>query len=364
LLILISVFKLAATICSQLLFTRNRWHNGLQLQNSLRFIPCGVSERVNEYLHKLGLVSSRQTAIEVMKTLTRHAEGDVQQVMSLARSPNVGPFICLDNLDIEERVHMGSVGHRTMMFHGTWGYVHLPSKSLLETLEESQLNMAAYQDAIKNVPTMSINPKLFMQTTEAEDHYYHVWTSQIATVMKEYIGHPSKTDGAISTKPPVLEQISCEVPTVFMLKLMEESDNSAEGIGQVLESVQRQSGLTATEFSSRLQPMDGDLATIQNFNSIRDIRYPSSYPEHSLNNIIFQLGGSHTIWNIAQAILMSHFGDTSSENNLGVWQYLEAIGIPHEQVIQKKDFTLMLQQMELVHHATLFHCLRYVYSLW
>ncbi|KNE86884.1 hypothetical protein PSTG_19747, partial [Puccinia striiformis f. sp. tritici PST-78] len=157
--------------------------------------------------------------------------------------------------------------------------------------------------------------------------------------MKDYIALPSHSDGAISTEPPVLDQISCEIPSIFMLKLMDESDNSAEGIGQVLESVQEQSGLSAQEFSSRLQPMDGDLGTIQNFNSIRDLRHPSAYSEHSFNNVIFQLGGSHTMWNIAQVILTTHFGDPSNEKDVGVWQYLEALGIPHVKVIQKKDFT-------------------------
>ncbi|KNE98489.1 hypothetical protein, variant [Puccinia striiformis f. sp. tritici PST-78] len=351
---------LAATICAQLLFTRNRRHNAFQLFNSLRFVPTGVTERVNDYLHKLGLTSSRQTAIEVLKTLSVCAQDDLKGVMSLTRSPDLGPFICLDNLDIEEKVHMASVENRTMMFHGTWGYVQLPCKSLLDTLDRSELNMAVYRNAIKDIPTMSINPNLFMPSPEAEDHYYSVWTSQIAQVMKDYIALPSHSDGAISTEPPVLDQISCEIPSIFMLKLMDESDNSAEGIGQVLESVQEQSGLSAQEFSSRLQPMDGDLGTIQNFNSIRDLRHPSAYSEHSFNNVIFQLGGSHTMWNIAQVILTTHFGDPSNEKDVGVWQYLEALGIPHEKVIQKKDFTLMLQQMELVHKATLYHCLRMV----
>jgi hypothetical protein len=81
-----------------------------------------------------------------------------------------------------------------------------------------------------------------------------------------------------------------------------------------------------------------------------------------LNNIIFQLGGAHTLWNIAQAILTEHLGDPSNENNLVVWQYLEALGIPHEKVIQKKDFTLMLQQIEQVQKATLLHCIRCVFE--
>jgi hypothetical protein len=43
---------------------------------------------------------------------------------------------------------------------------------------------------------------------------------------------------------------------------------------------------------------------------------------------------------------------------LVVWQYFEALGIPHEKVIQKKDFTLMLRQIELVHKDKLLHFIR------
>ncbi|KAH9452208.1 hypothetical protein Pst134EB_016164 [Puccinia striiformis f. sp. tritici] len=45
-------------------------------------------------------------------------------------------------------------------------------------------------------------------------------------------------------------------------------------------------------------------------------------------------------------------------DDLGVWRYLDAIGIPPEKVIQKKDFTKMIQSMQLVQDVTLVHCLR------
>ncbi|KNE88229.1 hypothetical protein PSTG_18375 [Puccinia striiformis f. sp. tritici PST-78] len=122
--------------------------------------------------------------------------------------------------------------------------------------------------------------------------------------------------------------------------------------------VQRLSGLTPEYFCARLQPMDADLATIKNFNSLRDIRSPSDFDENNMNNIIFQLGGAHTLWNIAQTIFTTHFGDPSNEYDLGAWRLLEGLGIPHDKVLQKKDFTLMLQQLELVHKATLYYCLR------
>ncbi|EHS63293.1 uncharacterized protein PGTG_21509 [Puccinia graminis f. sp. tritici CRL 75-36-700-3] len=60
-----------------------------------------------------------------------------------------------------------------------------------------------------------------------------------------------------------------------MLKLMEASDNSAEGFGQVVATILNQTGLSPEEFCSRLQLIDGDLGTSKNFNSIRALRTPS-----------------------------------------------------------------------------------------
>jgi hypothetical protein len=145
-----------------------------------------------------------------------------------------------------------------------------------------------------------------------------------------------------------------------MLKLMDASDNSAESIGQVFTSILQQTGLSAEHFYGRLQPMDGDLGTVQNFNSLRLQRTPSPYGKDSLNNIVFQLGASHTLWNVALTIFTHHFGDPSDQANCGAWLYLESLGFPSEKAIQKKDFTLMINQMEKVFEATLYYCLTYV----
>ncbi|KNE86862.1 hypothetical protein PSTG_19771, partial [Puccinia striiformis f. sp. tritici PST-78] len=64
---------LATTICSMVMFSKNRRNNGIQLHNGIRFLACGVSERVNNYLHKLALTCSRQTAIDALETLAIHA---------------------------------------------------------------------------------------------------------------------------------------------------------------------------------------------------------------------------------------------------------------------------------------------------
>ncbi|PLW04779.1 hypothetical protein PCASD_17509 [Puccinia coronata f. sp. avenae] len=350
--------RVAVTVCSMLSFVRNRRHNSLQLQNAVRFLACGVSERTNEYLHFLGLTSSRQTALDALRALTSAAEERLKTVMALLPlRPAFGPFVCIENLDMQEKVHMSSIGHRSMMFHGTWGYVHMPSQELLDALDGSKLDLTTYQKALNEVKTMDIDPALLMPSSEASEHYHWVMKSQIATAPKKYLRKPLEQEGAIPTGPPVIDQISCKSLEIHMFKLMDESDNSAEGIGQVMEAIQIQSGLTPEEFFSRLQPMDADLGTCQNLKSLWDIRCPSDEPHNSLNNLVMQLGCSHTLWNIAQTIFTKHLGNSSNEDDLGAWRTLSSLGIAPEKVIQKKDFTAMIQHMEKVHESTLVLCL-------
>jgi hypothetical protein len=44
--------------------------------------------------------------------------------------------------------------------------------------------------------------------------------------------------------------------------------------------------------------------------------------------------------------------------NCGAWQHLEDLGFPSEKAIQKKDFTLMVNQMEHIFEAMVLYLLR------
>jgi hypothetical protein len=271
--------------------------------------------------------------------------------------------MCIDNLDMEERIQLASVGKQNRMFHGTWGYIHIPCEDLMKTLDPNEITLQAYHNSLKEVSSLVINPDDFLPSDENQDHYVKVLKSQIAQVMHKYVARPSHPKHKLPLEPPDIELISHKKPEIHMLKLMNESDNSAEGIGQVMDALQKQTRLDPDEFFGRLQLIDGDLGTAQIFNAIRVLRFPSEHCDHSLNNVGFTLGAAHTLWNIAHTILTHHFGISTSMDDLGVWRYLEALGIPPDKVIQKKDFTKMLQYMEQVHEATLWYCLRYFHPL-
>ncbi|KAA1091262.1 hypothetical protein PGT21_029713 [Puccinia graminis f. sp. tritici] len=348
--------KVASTMCSIVAFSRNRRINGLQLYNSVRFLASGITERMNQYLHLLSLTSSRQTALSALRTLSNSAARELRDAMAINQSSPIGPSICIDNLDIEERVHSHSIGRRTMMFHGTWGYIHHPNPSLLRTLDPNQLTLRSYYDALSKVPTMKIDVTMFLPTMEEEEHFEAVLKSQIARVMSTYIAKPAQ-QGTLQSPPPV-EIIDHTAPKIQMLKLMAASDNSAEGAGQVIESLIRQTGLTHAEFTSRVQIMDADLATCRNFNSLRSLRAPSRHAEHRLSNLCYLLGASHTMWNISLAILNTHMGDPNATHDLGVWHTLHSLGVPSDKIVPKKDFTSMMNNIEKAHEASIFYCLR------
>ena len=214
---------------------------------------------------------------------------------------------------------------------------------------------------MKALPSLQIEPYMFMPTQESEQSYQCVWKSQIATVLYNYVAIPNDLQDTIPRQPPPVEQISRLAPHIHMLKLMDASENSAEGIGQVLESIARQAGMSMEEVFSKLVFMNGDLATCRNFTSLQSLRRPSQYAHHHLQGVWFQLGASHTLWNIATAIFKRHFGNPKSLLDTGAWRVLNALGIPPEKAFpQKKDYTLMLRYMEQVHEATILYGIKWV----
>ncbi|KAA1066010.1 hypothetical protein PGT21_018262 [Puccinia graminis f. sp. tritici] len=354
------VSAVAKLICSMIAFSQNRRCNGPQLRNSIEFLACGITERVNQWLMYHGLASSRQTAMSALKTLSSCAQSNLKNAFSRPSSAVVSPIICIDNLDIEQHVHTNSIGHQSHTFHGTWGYIQFPSPELLKTLDTSELTLDCFNEAMKKVPSFQIEPSMFMHTPESEESYRAIWKSQIARVLNQYIARPNNRAQAIGLDPPPVEKISSKAPDILMLKLMDAPKNSSEGMGRVLDATAQQTGLDLDQFFGRLQLMDGDLATCRNFNSLRLLRVPSAYAHHSLHNISFQLGASHTLWNIASSIFKSHFGDVKDSTDTGAWRCLESLGIPHAKAFPKKDFSLMIKHMEQVHEATILHCIKTV----
>ncbi|OAV92052.1 hypothetical protein PTTG_09885, partial [Puccinia triticina 1-1 BBBD Race 1] len=346
---------IAKTICSMLTYTSNRRKNAMQLENAITFVACGISDRVNKYLNFIGLSSCRQTAHSALRTLGSAAEQSIKNRMKIgpAASPNFCPLICIDNLDFQETVHVKSVEKQSTMFHGTWGYLHRPNPRILASVDPKDLTLEAYRTAIAKSADEVISPGMFVLNKDESLHYRSVLKSQVASVFLTYIAEAQDGTTTIPLKPPAIEVLDAKKPDITMLKLMVASDNSSEGVSEVFEGLARQSGLTAAKFASRLMILEGDLGTCLNFSSLKAQRKPNNRPEESLANTFTLLGGAHTLWNVAQALISLHFGDSSDSKDLGCWHFLEALGVKSNQVLNKKDFSLMLVQVQKVHEATI-----------
>ncbi|PLW42680.1 hypothetical protein PCASD_08481 [Puccinia coronata f. sp. avenae] len=352
--------KTATTICSMIAFVHNRRINGTQLANSLTFLASGVSERVNHSLNYIGLTSSRRTAHRALEVLGKQAEDKIKQKMSTANSLIMPPFLCIDNLDFEQRVHAKSIGHDSKMFHGTWGYIHQINPKLLASVSPADLTLEAYQESMQKASNIKVTPTMFIASVAEDQHWTLVLKSQIADAITQYVAESSDNEVKIITSPPAVDQISHEQPDITMLKLMVASDNSAQGFEDVCTGIIQQTNLSETKFASRLLMLDGDLGTCVNVKCLQNQRFPSAHVEDSLENVCPLLGASHTLWNIGHAIYTKYFGNSSDSRDSGAWRYLESLGIPSRKTLDKKDFTLMISNMIKIHEATLVHCVMQV----
>ncbi|KAA1083378.1 hypothetical protein PGTUg99_031237 [Puccinia graminis f. sp. tritici] len=352
----------AKTMCSMMAFLMNRRDNATQLSNSLTFLACGITNRVNKYLHYIGMTSSRRTAHRALKELGEQAKETISKKLLNSENDPIAPFLCLDNLDFEERVHTKSVGNSNHTFHGTWGYIHRINPKLFNSVPADDLTLKSYISAMEDIKSIQVTPSMLMGSESEEEHWILVLKSQIAKVLLEHIASPADTTIKIRTVPPTLDQISHEKPDITMLKLMVASDNSAQGIGEVCTAILQQTDLKPCDFFSRLQVLDGDLATCSNVSSLQGQRIPGFNEQDSISNLLSLLGGSHTLWNIGLAIFELHYGNSSDSRDCGAWRWLDALGIPHSKAPDKKDFTLMISNMEKIHEATILHCIMYLIS--
>jgi hypothetical protein len=284
------------------------------------------------------------------------------KMMSSQDMPSLAPFLCFDNLDFKQKVHANSLSQSNHMFHGTWGYVHHPNPELLASVPSKDLTLESYKQAMSKVSELQVQPQMFLPQPKEDSHWALVLKSQIAQAMLEHVAKRSDTKVAIATKPPVIEQISYEEPDITMLKLMIASKNSSQGVGEVFEAIVNQSRMSMTEFANRLQIINADLASCTHVASLRNQRIPSNHIEESLKNYLTVLGGAHTLWKIGHAIYSKHYGKSSDLRDSGAWRFLSGLGIPCPTAVDKKDYTLMIKNMEKIHTATLVYCIRYVLS--
>lgn len=403
-----------------LAFACNRRCNGLQLQNAVKFLACGVSSRVHEYLYSIGVVSSRYTAVQAVDRLARKAETNIRNTLS--KNYKIRPFLCVDNLDFETRVHHKRLEEATRQFHGSWGYCHVVDKETLPLLpqddgashsskdEESQSDIGTSSDSVmsdlvmnnsidnhadeegvgvaeEKGPSGSIydRPGLdnfaetmhktldepvelsdFLPTKAEQENWKQTVISQMNRACLELVIPSSNSMGRkmpqLMLHPPSIEQINVEDHSIIMLKLMDSPENSAEGIGQLITRIQKQMGIYNTDQAHDLQVVEGDLGTCINIEGLRRKRLPKVHLDESIENILTIPGAAHTLWNIGQSVLLHHWGNPLDSDDSGTWRFWESLGGKGNRPVKKKDFSSIMTIIRQVHMASLAFCLKQTVS--
>lgn len=353
--------QLPATILSMIAFVCNRCCNGMQMQNSIAFIACGVSERVNDHLHFLGLTTSRQTGLKAMDTLGKASQKLIKHRMQ--QSYNLRPFMTLDNIDIQARIHNTRLEATTKLFHGSYGYLHFLPPHLIEDIDPEETKVECLLKCIDKSQQEPFEPSSILPTQDETLHWKRVLKAQLARALLDYeVEKDSVTynvcKSALETIPPPVDPIQLHEPDLMMLKMMSASDSSAGGVADMLDQCMNQTGEDAIELAKFLRVLEGDMGTCLNFESLIRQRFPASSTQDSLNNILNMPGLAHTMWNVASKVVSHHWGDSKDASDTGLHRTAGALGMRTDKLPSQQDFNSLMQMIHKSHTATLVFLLK------
>lgn len=304
----------------------------------------------------MGLTCSRRTGLRAIEHLTKVTEAQTRQV--LKQDHILRPFLCVDNIDFESKVHNKRIEEATKPFHGSWGYFHVLSPDLLTEVDRESVSLKTSGQSMMDCRSRPVHVESFFPDVEEATHWSRVLKSQLACALMDYIiPKDSIQKPKLSRCPPVIDQIDLRKAEIHMLRMMDASDNSAEGVGQMLEQIGMQLGTNDTEVAEMLQILEGDLGTNMNIESLRKKRHPSGHLHEALKYVLTVPGAAHTLWNIAQAILTHNWGIEKDYKDNGAWKTWVALGGACDKPVSKKDFNTIMVMIEKIHTATLVSCL-------
>lgn len=333
----------------------------MQLQNTVSFVACGVSARVHRLLHSIGLTSSQSTALDALDTLRSRTLA--RNIAELGKNYVLRPFLCFDNIDIQAKVHRQRMDTASQTFHGTWGFFHVLSESMLSSLDPSQVSREAFDESMEKAATTPVEIHSFLAKTEEVDHWRETVKCQLWQAVKLYICEildvetPPKL-ATMPTVPPTVDQISMEPPNILMLMMMDAPDNSAGGVARVFQAVLEQIRRSPDIYSKDLNISEGDVGTGRLIEALRGKRFPAGSDYQGLDGILSVMGLAHMLWNLVSAGVKAHYGDTKDAQDGGAWRARHALGGKTERDISQEDFGSMMTILHDVHFADLVLVLR------
>ena len=66
----------------------------------------------------------------------------------MSKTYHLRPFLCIDNIDMESKIHHRRVEQTTKAFHATWGYFHVLSESLTPKAEADEMSLEHFLTAM------------------------------------------------------------------------------------------------------------------------------------------------------------------------------------------------------------------------
>lgn len=307
----------------------------------------GISEMQQLLLNDLGISVCYRTCVRISNTLAENERLCLKSYMRLSQYPG---HLTLDNFDIWVLVRKAEVDSRSHDRHGTWGFLHIPPGTKLSAY--SLENLRKHRAHLDPLPF-----NIFVPDAKSEDHFRTVFVSLMADALAMHC--PQLRIPPSKCHPQPVKPLPVVKPIIFSLQLMDESDNSIVGVGEVQEAVCRQLGLDRREFSNTVRLINCDVGTASLFEGLRKARAPARTNFDSLDCVETILGGAHTLWVAGTAVARHYWGnEKNGERDSGrIWRLFQAAGrkpIPKKGKI--KDFNALDRDLTDILYGMLLEC--------
>ncbi|KAH9823480.1 hypothetical protein DFH28DRAFT_881029 [Melampsora americana] len=206
-----------------------------------------------------------------------------------------GFLLCIDNLDMMERVHSCRIDATSKTFHGTWGYAHYLDPKIICDLNTEECTVATFQKTLTEDCKQAIDSGDLLPDQNEQKQWVLTLKNQVARVLSHYMKRPDKYKSCKILNLAPIDQVEAKKPDVDMLKLMDSSDNGSDGIAALYDKLIKQTGLLPEDFANRLQVIEGDLGTCLNFRVQDPIDMTPEAFESTVENVFMTFLSGHAM---------------------------------------------------------------------
>ncbi|EGF98412.1 uncharacterized protein MELLADRAFT_113549 [Melampsora larici-populina 98AG31] len=104
----------------------------------------------------------------------------------MAEKYNLYPFMTLDNIDIQARIHNTRIESTTKMFHGSYGYLHFLPGHLTKDIDPNEATVENLLKCVEKSQSEPFEPSSMLPDQKDDAHWTLVLKSQLAEALVEY----------------------------------------------------------------------------------------------------------------------------------------------------------------------------------